>query len=181
MSQPAQPSPGWYESGTICDPTKKWPHDMPCDVRRPAQPLSAPVSSSNCSTRLSSKLSRSEAEFNLSLKRRRDLSECSVSLGAELSSIFFFIPPAVKSSSLPCLPRIARAFGPQPISHSRLGHNVARHHGIRLQLAAQVAHGDAQKVHRVLILGPTPEFVNQFMMRPNVVGLMDQHLQEIIF
>jgi hypothetical protein len=42
-----------------------------------------------------------------------------------------------------------------------------------LQFAAQMAHGHAQKVHRILILGPTPEFVNQFMMRPDVAGMMD--------
>ena len=42
------------------------------------------------------------------------------------------------------------------------------------------AHGDAEKVHRILILGPAPQFANEFVVGPNVAGMMDHHLQKVI-
>ncbi len=62
---------------------------------------------------------------------------------------------------VPCAPRVCCAFSSQPISHSRLGRNAVRLHGIMSQFAPQITQSDAQKVHRVLILSSTPNVVNQ--------------------
>ena len=49
-----------------------------------------------------------------------------------------------------------------------------------MYFAAQMAEGDAQEVNRVLVLGSTPEFVNQLMMHPNLASMVDQHLQKVV-
>jgi hypothetical protein len=36
-----------------------------------------------------------------------------------------------------------------------------------------MAQRDAQQVHRVLILGSSPEFADQLMVSPNVPGVVD--------
>ena len=43
-----------------------------------------------------------------------------------------------------------------------------------------MAQGDAQKVHRVLILGPTPKLVDQLMVRTDFASMVDQYLQKVI-
>jgi len=43
-----------------------------------------------------------------------------------------------------------------------------------------MAQRDAQKMHGVLILGPTPKFVDQLMVRPDFAGMVDQYLQKVI-
>jgi len=40
--------------------------------------------------------------------------------------------------------------------------------------------GDTQEVHRDLILGPAPDFVNQLMVRPKLSSMVDQDLKEVI-
>ena len=79
------------------------------------------------------------------------------------------------------LPGVVHTFSPQPISHSRFGHNVAGLHRIRSQLAAQVAQGDAQQVHRVVVLRVPPDFVNNLVVRSNKPGVTYQNLQQIVF
>src|SRR6185295_14918768 len=90
MTQPAHPVPGpqSYNKGTTSEPCRKWLHDIPFAVRRPAHPLCASVSSSACSTSTSSNLSRSNIEFSLSLKRSNEMSERSCSFVLALLEFF---------------------------------------------------------------------------------------------
>jgi len=43
-----------------------------------------------------------------------------------------------------------------------------------------MAQGDTQEVHRVLILGPAPQFANELTVRPNLAGMVNQDLEQII-